>query len=230
VIVYATEPAALLHDRSWTGEIGRVLVQMPPKGRERAWRLPTRLVLYEDGTKIDFTIQSLTALREARLPRELDNGYRVLADKDRAAAELPPASGTAYVLRRPDQDEFTAVVEEFWWETTYVVKNLSRGELLPAKFSFDCVLRLDLLRRMLEWRAALDRGWAYSPGVMGRGLKGLEDTFAGADIGDNRRALWRTIEMFRAAATTVARQLALEYPHELDAKMTRYLESLITSA
>ena len=212
VILYASDPAALLNDRSWPSELGSVLVQLPPKGQEQAWNCPTRLVLYEDGTKIDFTI---------------------------LGADAPVASAPDYVLRPPTQEAFSAVVEEFWWETSYVAKNLWRDELLPAKYSLECVLQLDLLRRMLEWSIALDHGWSYAPGVMGRGFKrhldatrwkALEETFAGAEIDDNWRALWQAIGLFRSAATELARRLALEYPHDLDAKMTRYLEEIRTSS
>jgi aminoglycoside 6-adenylyltransferase len=243
VIFYASDPARLLGDGSWAEGLGPVLVQMPSRGREHAWNAPTRLVLYEDGTKIDFTVLPVDALRALSdapgLPEELDAGYRVLLDKDGLAAALPAATGSAYVLRPPTQEELTAVVEEFWWETTYVAKNLWRGELLPARYSLECVLKLDLLRRMLEWRVALGHGGAYRPGVLGRGLQALlapehwsalEATYAGAETEEGWRALSRTIELFRTVAIDVARELALEYPHRLDEKMTRYLERIRSGA
>lgn len=239
VILYVTNPAPLLSGRSWTGEIGPVLVQMPPAGH--AWDYPTRLVLYEDGTKIDFTILDLAALRAATeaLPDELDAGYRVLLDKDGVAAALPAPTGSAYVLKPPTQAELTAVVEEFWFETSYVAKNLWRRELLPAKYSLECVMKQDLLRRMLEWRVALDHDWTYRPGVQGRRLREhlapelwteLERTYAGADLDENWTALFRTAALFRRAATEVAHHLALEYPHHLDAQMTRWLERIRAGA
>lgn len=239
VILYASDPAPLLGHGSWTADLGPVLVQMPPQGQEHAWGHPTRLVLYEDGTRIDFSILDVGVLREAseaaRLPEELDAGYRILLDKDHLATALPAPSGSAYVLHPPTQDEFAALVEEFWWETAYVAKSLWREELLPARYSLECVLKLDLLRRMLEWRVALDHDWTYRPGVLGRGLKAhlapelwseLEQTYVGADVGESWRALSRTIALFRTVATEVAGQLALEYPHGLDARMTRYLERI----
>ena len=241
VILYLSDPAPLRSDRSWTGDLGPVLVQMPPQGQEHAWGYPTRLVLYEDGTKIDFSLLPVGVLHEAgetaSLPEELDAGYRVLLDKDDLASALPAPSGSGYVLKPPTQAEFTAVVEEFWWETSYVAKNLWREELLPAKYSLECVLKLSLLRRMLEWRVALDQGWAFRPGVLGRGLKAnlapehwsdLEQTYSGADLEENWIALSRMLALFRTVATEVARQLILEYPHRLDAQMTLYLERIRT--
>ncbi|HEX2189467.1 MAG TPA: aminoglycoside 6-adenylyltransferase [Longimicrobiaceae bacterium] len=243
VMLFVLDPTPFLGDGAWAGELGPVLVQMPPRGREDAWDAPTRLVLYEDGARIDFSVFAVGVLREAgeasALPEEVDAGYRVLLDKDGLAAALPAASGRAYVLRPPTREAFDAVVEEFWWETAYVAKNLWRGELLPAKYSLECVLKLDLLRRMLEWRVALDHGWTYRPGVLGRGLKAhlpperwseLEQTFSGAEMEEGWGALWRTIALFRTAAIEVAGRLALEYPHGLDARMARYLERIRTGA
>lgn len=239
VVLYASDPTPLLKDGSWGWELGTVLVQIPPIGQEHAWGYPTRLVLYEDGTKIDFSILPTGMLREAsearRLPEELDAGYRVLVDKDDLTTTLLAPSGSAYVLAPPTQEEFVALVEEFWWETAYVAKHLRREELLPAKNSLECVLKLDLLRQMLEWRIALGHAWSYRPGVLGRGMKEhlapelwseLEQTYAGADMGENWRALSCTIGLFRTVAVEVARQLALEYPRSLDEKMTRYLERI----
>lgn len=243
VILYASDPAPFLRDGSWTADLGTVLVQLPARGQEHAWAYPSRLVLYEDGTKIDFTVLSVGVLRAAaetsRLPEELDAGYRVLLDKDDVATALPVPSGSAYILSPPTQEEYAALVEEFWWEATYVAKSLWREELLPARFSLECVLKLDLLRRMLEWRVALDHDWTYRPGVMGRGLKAhlapelwgeLEQTFTGAAMEENWRALSRTIALFRTVAIEVAHQLALEYPDRLDDRTTRYLEAIRTSA
>lgn len=239
VILYATDPAPFLDGRSWPADLGPVMVQMPPAGH--AWASPTRLVLYEDGTRIDFTIQEVAALRHAAesLPDELDAGYRVLLDRDGLAAALPAPTGSAYILKPPTQAELTAVIEEFWFETSYVARNLWRRELLPAKYSLECVMKQELLRRMLEWRVALEHSWTYRPGVEGRRLKqhlapgiwtDLEQTYAGADLEENWTALFRTTALFRRVATEVARQLALEYPHHLDAQMTRYLERIRTDA
>ncbi len=56
--------------------------------------------------------------------------------------------------------EYLDVIEEFWWETHYVAKGLWRDDLLGARYSVDNVMKLQLLRRMLEWRIELDRDWS----------------------------------------------------------------------
>jgi aminoglycoside 6-adenylyltransferase len=94
-------------------------------------------------------------------------------------------------------------------------------------------MKLDLLRRMLEWRIGTERDWSWRPGVLGRGLRAaldedtwrdLEATFAGATIEENRTALFRTIALFSRTARTVAARLSLEYPDGLEARMTVRLQ------
>ncbi len=169
------------------------------------------------------------------LPAELDNGYRVLLDKDRLAARLKPPSYRAYILPKPSDERYQDVVEEFWWETTYVAKYLWRDELFAARTVLDRILRSEVLQPMLEWLIEVDHEWSVNPGTLGRPFKRylrpevwaqLERTYAGPAREDNWRALWQTVELFRGAAQTVGAALAYVYPHTLDERMVRYLHAI----
>ena len=50
----------------------------------------------------------------------------------------------------------------------------------------------------------------------------LENTFSGADIEENWEAFFRTIDLFRKLAKSVAAELKYEYPDNLDLKMSEY--------
>jgi aminoglycoside 6-adenylyltransferase len=159
----------------------------------------------------------------------------VLVDKDRLAEQLKPPSHSTYLLQRPSEAEYQALVEEFWWETTYVAKNLWRDELVPARYSFDSVMKFELLRKMLEWRVALDQNWAFSPGNYGRYLKHRLDadtwqefaaTFVGPDLDENWKALWRTTALFRRIGKEVGVALGYVYPHRLDEEVASYLRGM----
>src|SRR5262249_9055090 len=112
-----------------------------------------RLVLYQDHVKIDYMIWPVTLLRalvqRRQLPELLDWGYRVLVDKDDLTFGLPAATRTAFIPARPTEQEYLAVVEEFWWESTYVGKNLWRDNLMGAKYNIDVVMRHEVLLKML---------------------------------------------------------------------------------
>jgi len=237
VVVVLRDIASATADESWLREYGTPLVQFRDRAELHGIATATRLVLYEDGTKIDYQVWPAGLLRrlaiEPRLPDNLDVGYVVLVDKDNLTEQLKAPSYAAHIPKRPTESEFLDVVEEFWWESQYLAKALWRDELLPAKYSFDVVMKLNLLRRMLEWLVELDRDWSIRPGRMGRELKArldpelwpeVEVTFVGSSIDENWDALFRCTALFGKVARSVAAGLGYHYPDDMESAMTRYLK------
>ena len=196
-----------------------------------------RMVVYRDHTKIDFALWPVELLRrvvEQQISTDfLDRGYRVLLDKDGLAARLPAPTRTAHIPPKPTEQAYLALVEEFWWESTYVAKNLWRDDLVFARYNLDVVMRSELLLPLLEWRIELDHGWTWKPGIVGRGLKralppdlwsAFERTYVGPGIEENWEALFAMTALFRRAAIAVGQALGYTYPQELDDDVTAYLE------
>lgn len=81
-------------DESWLRGYGTPLVLLRSSTASDGIELQTRLVLYEDGTKIDYILWSVDHLEKVlglpRLPDNLDVGYRVLVDKDGLTEGLKP--------------------------------------------------------------------------------------------------------------------------------------------
>jgi aminoglycoside 6-adenylyltransferase len=237
VIVSGVRP--LDEDESWLREYGTPLVHFRNAWTRHGVEGITRLVLYDDGVKIDYQVwpvELLDILRaQPTLPDNLDVGYRVLVDKDLLTQDLKPATYTAHIPPAPSAAEYHALVEEFWWESTYVAKNLWRDELFPAKYSLDAVMKFDLLRRMLEWFIEIDHDWSIAPGSEGKRLKRrlspeiwtqVERTFVGADPEENWEALFTALTLFRTLAIAVGASLGYEYPEEMDRRMTAYLSRI----
>src|SRR5215471_16575903 len=191
------------------------------------------------GTKIDYIVWPVALLQRVldkpRLPDVLDVGYRVLVDKDHLAYGLKPPTYTAHIPERPTEKQFQSLVEEFWWETIYVAKNLWRDELIHVKYNLDFVMKYQLLRRLLEWRIEIDHNWSWKPGAMGRGLKKFlpsetwaefASTYVGEDIDENWDALFKTIGLFRRIAIEVGDVLGYGYLYDLDDRVTRYLQGI----
>ena len=131
----------------------------------------------------------------------------------------------AYVPRPPSEAEYRAVVDEFWWESLYVAKYVGRGELLPARYSLETVLRYRCLIPMLEWYVQVPRQWEQSVGVRGSGLRWLlepeerttlDRTYAGETLRGHAEALTAMIELFTRAARAVARDLGFPYPSAVE--------------
>ena len=197
------------------------------------------VIQYADGLKIDFTLWPVELLRQIAqapaLPADLDVGYTVLVDKDHLTDGMQAPTYTAYVPAPPTDETFQTVVKDFFSDAPYVAKCLWRDELMPAKWCLDYDMKHNFLRRMLEWRMELDHHWTVPTGALGKGLKKrlppelwshLESTYAGAGIEDNWDALYRTIALFRQAAIQIADHLGYAYPHDLDQRVTTYVQQV----
>jgi aminoglycoside 6-adenylyltransferase len=240
VILAVTEPKRFAEgDLGWHAALGTPLVRWGDEDELLGHHTFFRGVVYDDLAKVDFTIWPdalLDAIRgQERLPAGLDYGYRVLRDTDDRTAGWPAPTFSAYVLAPPTAAEYRAMVEEFWWGTTYLAKAVRRGELFfAASFMLEHDLKLIALRRMLEWRIAAASGWAHAPGAYGRGLEGhlddaarraLRATYAGLDADAIWGALFGLIDLFGRTARDVAAALGYRYPDEIEARMTAHLHA-----
>ena len=236
VLLVVADVRPVAEDDGWLAGIGTPLVRFRDTFQIQGFETLARLALYEDYTKLDYMVWPAALLRRVvetqRLPDLLDWGYRVLLDKDDLTVGLPAPTRRAHIPARPSEATYQALVEEFWWETTYVAKNLWRDDIPHARYNLDVVMKHDLLLRMLEWRIEIERDWSWKPGPVGKGLKrelppalwsALEATFVGPDIEENWRALFATTALFRQTATEVGAALGYTYPNALDRRVTAYL-------
>jgi len=153
-------------------------------------------------------------------------------DKDGEAASLKRPTYQAHIPARPTESHYTTLVNNFWWNSTYVAKHLWRDDLLPARWMLEG-LKQSLLLKMLEWSIEIDRDWSWRPGLLGKGLKKVLDpetydelaaTYAGGEIGNLWEAFFRTTALFRKTALKVAAGLGYTYLDDPDKRVTVYLE------
>jgi aminoglycoside 6-adenylyltransferase len=237
VIVAARDTDAFAATDGWAAAYGRPLVRWGDEDELHGLTTYFRGVVYEDGTRVDYTFWPAALLdrlaEEATLPAGLDADYRVLLDKDGETAGWPPPTHRGHVPEKPTRAEYEARVHEFWWDALHLAKSLWRGDVVLAKFLLDYDLKFVALRPFLEWRVELDHDWGLAPGAHGRGLErllpadvwsALASTYGGTDGEENWRALFRTIDVFRNVATEVADALGHPYPRDMDAQVTAQLE------
>ena len=237
VVLFLAPESRLADDDRWIETFGDPLIIFHEVTEHRAEPVPTRLVQYRGGHRIDFTLSRIELLRriveQDALPDWLAAGYRVLVDREGVAERLAPPSALAYVPRPPRNAEYETLVKEFWWEAMYVAKHVARGELLPARYSLESVLRYRCLVPMLEWYVQVGRMWEQSVGVRGSGLRWLLDpadrelldaSYAGDTLRGHREALDAMIELFTRAARAVARDLGVRYPSRVDRETRALIE------
>jgi aminoglycoside 6-adenylyltransferase len=243
LILAVSDVGPFAFDDAWVSDYGRPMVRWGDQSEMHGLTTYFLGVVYQNYVKIDYSIWPVELLAhiaasersDASLPDQLDVGYRVLLDKDQRTAGWKEPSYQAHIPTRPAQVEYQALVEEFWWGTTYVAKSLWRDDLVFARWVLDQDLKLETMRRMLEWRIEIDHNWSVKPGVHGRDLKQLLPTdiwseFAGTyvslDVEETWAALYRVIVLFRQVAADVGDALGYTYPQEVDDLVSAYLEAI----
>jgi aminoglycoside 6-adenylyltransferase len=239
VIVAVEDPKAFVEDEGWVGAYGPLMVRWGDEGELLGMKTYFRGDIYEDGIKIDWSIWDVALLRrlgeEEKLPDQLDVGYRVLLDKDDLTSRWNPPTYRAHIPEKPTEAQYIALIEEFWWSSTYVAKSLWRDEIMFAKWILDHDLKQETLRPMLEWMIEIEHDWSVKPGVLGRGLKQLlpadtwqelEATYVGPGLEETWNALFQTCDLFQHVSVDVGKTFGYEYPHKVDAQVRAYLQTI----
>jgi aminoglycoside 6-adenylyltransferase len=238
VEIFVRDPEPFGKSDQWFEALGTVLVTYREEPSQRYGGY-TRLVQYEDGKKIDFGVAPIDELKKISgvisLPDHYDIGYEVILDKDGVSASFAKPTYKAFIPAIPSETEYAGLVNEFWWDSTYVSKYIWRDDIMAIKFMLDNWLKGRQLRRMLEWSIEIQRGWGWKPGNSGRDIKRALDldaytelagTYVGVDLDELWNSFFRTTALFRNVAVDVADKLGYQYPHDLDRRVTVYHETV----
>lgn len=215
------DPGPLLTDDAWIHAIAPVWVALSFENDPDDFE--TRLVFYEGGRKVDFTIAVRSRLDAMIATGDLDplyeRGYRVLLDKDGLTSGLPAPTGRAPRLPLPTEEQFAASVTEFWFEAAHMPIYLTRGDLWVVKLR-DGTMKAMLLR-MLEWHALVTHGPDTDVWHIGTKMQrwtdpqtwaDLHSVFGHFDAADSFRALEATMRLFTLLAHEVADHAGFTVP------------------
>ncbi|WP_185288902.1 AadS family aminoglycoside 6-adenylyltransferase [Chryseobacterium lactis] len=199
-----------------------------------------KMVLYKDHVKVDFklyqTSEFITEIKKEKLPDDWDVGYKILLDKDGLTRDLKPPTYQSVMIHQPSEKKFKQLLNDFWWDTTYVAKCLKRGDIFYAKFMSENILRTDYLVPLIEWYIAADHDWnTITTNKHGRLFQKylsddlwnrIEVTFSGCDIDENWIAVLAYADLVHELGTALAEKLNFEYPHTLEKDIRNYLEEV----
>jgi aminoglycoside 6-adenylyltransferase len=124
VAVFARTYEPYVQDDRWLSSIGHVWVYIPEQYDVEDEIVPTRLVVYEGGVKVDFAFHTMGLVTKV----DWEGAYRVILDKDGIAAVIASLAHDAQ-RHPPVEQDLSALVREFWFEAYHVAKYLKRGEL-----------------------------------------------------------------------------------------------------
>ncbi|REC74997.1 AadS family aminoglycoside 6-adenylyltransferase [Chryseobacterium elymi] len=196
-----------------------------------------KMVLYADHVKVDFKLyqksEFLKEVQKEQLPEDWDVGYKVLVDKDNLTKDLKHPTYQSVMIQKPTEQRFQQLMNDFWWDTTYVAKCLKRGDLFYAKFMSEDVIRTDYLVPLIEWYIASFHDWKnITTNKHGRLFRKylsaelwtqVEATFSGSNINDNWHALYAAADLVHELGTALAQKLDFEYPQKHEHDIRKYL-------
>ena len=230
-----------IKDDRWLSEIQEFWVCV--RDRFELWgvEVPTRLVLFNDELKIDFSFHPTEILNKIianrELPDGLNTGYTILLDKDDLLIQLKAPAFKGFVLKKPAEADFEKNVNEFWFEVFHVAKYLSRNDLWAVK-SRDNSTK-EWLLQMLQWNQGSRREWNFSPKPQGKEMKSWADAktwerlhscFGSFAAKNSWTALEATIQLYREVATETSRSLHYPYNQNLDSRITKFIEKAKTGS
>lgn len=224
--------------KEWVQHFGQPIAMIEEDETSFAHQHAMKMVLYSDGVKVDFKLYSvpqfLAEVQQKELPGDWDIGYAVKVDKDGITAGMKPPTHQVSIIRKPSAKQFGNLLNDFWWDTTYVGKSLKREELFYAKF-MEGIIRTDYLIPLIEWYIASQHHWNITTNKYGRLFKKYltpelwqkaEQTCAGSAIEDNWKALFATADLVAEMGRELAEQLTYAYPEQLETDLRKYLNDL----
>ena len=219
----------------WLGRFGDIVLMQKPEAMElfppdfpAGWF--SYLMLFSDGVKIDLTL----------VPREDGEAYfaqdpliRVLLDKDGLCPDALRPSDKRFWVQRPPSAHVRDCANEFYLSCTYVARGLLRDELLCANWTFEQIVRVELLR-MLGYAAGARHGFPLNAGkhdkLLPRLLEPAErELLLGTYRLDSVDAAWKALraamDLFEASMAEACESLSYECPNDRP-KIDAYLETL----
>ena len=238
VVIVTDNPKIFVNNKDWCNQFGEIMVSFNDNFKLEGITSYTSLVLYKDYIRIDFSIWPTELLKKIaeynKLPAFLDIGYEVLYDKNNLTTELNEASNQAYQTNQPTKSEYERVVNNFWWDITYIAKYLWRDQFYFAKY-MDYFIKYNLLQPMVEWLIGVENNWEVNPGKQGSNFKKhlndklwqeLMATFSGSDFQENWDSTFKMMDFFSKTAKKVAYRLRFEYPQNLEEDVREYIEKI----
>ena len=236
VVFVVKEIAPYIKDHSFIEKFGEVLLlQEPDLMDARRGLIPfdfsTRyafLTLYKDGNRMDITLKTLEAANE-ELAQEKMNV--ILLDKNKYLKQIGQPTDEDYHNTIPDQANFEACSNEFFWCLNNVIKGIARDELTYAHTMFDVYVK-EQFYKMLDWMLAVKYQGKISSGKLGKFYKKflskeeyelLCKTFPGADYDSFWAALDSAIELFLQAARYIAENTDLIFSEKDSEGLKEYL-------
>jgi aminoglycoside 6-adenylyltransferase len=236
VALFTYDSQPFIFNSSWMKEIGNVWVYQKCQFDYKGQEIITRLVVFEDGERIDFSFWNVSILADFLrngLPDEFNIGYKVIFDKDGITKNLPKPTNNGFKEPMPAKDYFLKRIHDFWYNTYCIAKYLKRKDLFHVK-----LIQSDINRGLLEmiiWNMQSKNNWSLKTHSWGKKMESWVDeniwrelyrVYSHFDVEDSWRGLFAMVNFFRMISKEAARNLGYSYPDDVDKNLSSYFLNL----
>ena len=220
IVFVVPETKSFIEDKDWIQKFGKILYMQYPdehpdypndKENHYGW-----LMQFEDGNRVDLTVQTVQYAREHIGDDRL---CRILLDKEGILPEIPEATDADYHVKKPSELQFKACCNEFWWCTNNLAKGLWRKEMPYVQDMANFVVRKQL-EKMLSWKVGIQTNFTVSVGKSAKYLykwlskdeyQAYLDTYFDGNIEHAWTAILSMCDFFDAMARQVSEGLGYSY-------------------
>lgn len=217
-VVRQTKP--FYENKNWVDIFGeRLYMQCPEEvDKNRGWKTDFDkcfgwLMQFKDGVRMDLR---LMPVEEANVLE--DKLCVILLDKDGILPAIPEATDEDYRVKRPDQNQFSACCNEFWWCLNNVAKGLWREEIpYVHHMYYNCHAQF---MQLINWKIGYETNFQISTGKASKYIKAyLSDDiwhrFLETYINGNLDDIWHSVfvmcELFHETSLELEQKWGLSY-------------------
>lgn len=188
------------------------------------------LVQYEDGVRIDLT---LVTKNEALKSIKMDKLCEILLDKNRILPKINDATDEDYWVKKPSEEEYLDVNNEFWWCTNNIAKALARREIPYLQDMTNFIVRKEL-EKMLSFKVGIITDFKVSIGKSGKYLhkwvKEDYEKYISTYFGKNVEEAWESIflmcDLFSEVSIYVSKKLGFKRDEKEARNALNYLRRI----
>lgn len=195
-----------------------------------------RRILYDGSRDVDILVYDVQKLKNAVTSGEIlpimERGYLVAHDKmgigDLLEGRCMPQNGHFAI----EQDEFTGMINDFWFHVVWAAKKILRGEIWVAAMCVNGYLKSHLLRVMeIDARMRGEDTWHdgrfMEKWAMEEDIAVMMDCFGKYGRDELFGALKATARLYRKISERAAAALKFEYPDKAARYAMDQLENYI---
>ena len=239
VMYVVKETESFISDPVWLNVFGKVMLRQEQDDdfgygerfgiRGRYEESYSWLLLFEDGSRIDIGVETVSALEKGSNRNKL---FLPLLDKTGCLPECPPPTDEEFYVTPPAAKRYRGCCNEFFWSLCDVVKGILRDELPFAMTTYHTQSR-NMLELMLGWYIGTRTDYSVSCGKLNKYFKRyLPDdiyrlylqTFPDSSYEHFRQAIKSSCILFRQAAVITADSLGIIYPEDYENGFMKYTE------